>query len=400
MVLQRPLVAGIIVLVLWFALDRAWFQRSALGAWWQRRRVEPSLRQRLTVNPHDRDARFQLAEVLVHRKRFDQALALIAQNIEAGDEDDETLFVAGVAAFGSSGPDAVERGEAYMARARGKSAKFRSGAIELELGQGRLAHGLFAEAVDALRDAIKAQPGSVKAHVLLARALAKQGKAEDATKTRALAWTLYKESPPFKRRQVRAWGWRANPWSAVRYFGVVTIVVVGVIVVLPRLIPSQPQWQTEWQTVVEEDGFVVDVAVPAASRFRLTPRASTDAAPPHYLVRWDLDANEIVDWQRKMHLGDMWCRIKTHYPELGDAPAEFGYDAVDATTDEVFVVAPLVVSYSHATPDRSGVYAFEALLESRPPDDCVYERRYSGKHVVRTGVRNGELFIDERTQSP
>lgn len=95
-------------------IRRAWFRRTSPWQWLKRRQGIAKLRVRLDVNPHDRDARFQLAELLVEREENDEALSLLEKNVDAGDSDVETLWLAGKAAFASSRADARELGERYL----------------------------------------------------------------------------------------------------------------------------------------------------------------------------------------------------------------------------------------------------------------------------------------------
>lgn len=240
LILQRPLVAGVVVLVIWIVADRAWFSGGRIFRTVRRRGAISRLRARLDVNPHDRNARFELAEHLVARGRHDEALSLLEKNLEAGDDDDETLYLSGVAAYGSSAPDAALQAEDYLARAKQKSPSFRSGAIDLELGRGRLVKGRFAEAQQALEASIEARPGSVQAHVLLSRALAAQGDQAKADQTRRHAWTLYKQSPRFQRRQDRPWAWRANPKAAARYIATILAIATAIAFLAPKLVPDNP----------------------------------------------------------------------------------------------------------------------------------------------------------------
>lgn len=236
LVMANPLLAGLVILAVWLLADRAWFAGPKSWRWWKQRARVTKHRARLEVNPHDRDARFGMAEHLASTGRHDEALALIQQNIDAGDDDDETLLVAGIAAWGSSTPNGAELAEQYLAAAREKGSSFRAAAVELELGRGRLRRQQFQAAEEALRAAIDRRPGSIESHVLLAHALAGQGKTDEAQQIKKKAWQLYKESPRFQRRQDRSWAWRANPTAALRYIAVVVAVVVAVAVVVPRCV--------------------------------------------------------------------------------------------------------------------------------------------------------------------
>jgi len=393
--LQRPLLAGLVVLGIWLIADRAWVRWRSPFKWWQRRQSVDRLRRQLDVNPHNRNARFELAELLVERRDFDAAYTVIDKNVEVGDSDAETLWLAGRAAYGSSRDDAEEQGEALLSRAREANPRFRSGAIDLELGRGRLEAKRYAEARDALVQAIDARPGSVEAHVLLARALDGLGESSEAQATKAKAWQLYGESPRFKRRQDRKWAWKARPSAALRHYGIIVGVVAAIAVGI-AMIPKQEEdiGELMWAHSPEEGWNVDTTQAPSASRFVVRPREGTRTQPGPALTRSDLNRNGKVDLRRKLYIGDFWCRLLTHYPDAEEhGPSDF--DVEDTETGQSFSIAiNPAVYYSYelelAQLHESAV-VFEALLESTPAEDCEASVR-SMAAVVRFGVRDGKPF--------
>ena len=393
--LQRPLVAGLVVLAIWLVADRAWVRWRSPFKWWQRRQTLERLRRTLDVNPHNRDARFELAELLVDRGDFDGAWAVIEKNLEAGDSDAETLWLAGRAAFGSSHKDATETGERLLSQAREANPKFRSGAIDLELGRGRLSAQRFAEARDALQQAIEARPGSVEAHVLLARAQEGLGQSDEAAKTKATAWQLFGESPRFKRRQDRKWAWKAKPSAALRHYAIIVGVVAAIVVAIGMIPDREIDVGKEMWANQSEEGWNVDTAdAPSATRFVLQPRNGSRTHPGAALVRSDMNRNNKVDLRRKLYIGDLWCRLITHYPDLEDAgPQDF--DVEDTELGLTFSIsANTAVYYSDelAVPQLlDSATAFEKLLESTVPDDC--EATFGTMtSEVRFGIEDGEPF--------
>ena len=393
--LQRPLVAGLVVLAIWLVVDRAWVRWRSPFKWWQRRQSVDRLRRQLDVNPHNRDARFELAELLVDRGDFDAASVVIDKNVEAGDSDAETLWLAGRAAYGSSRDDAEELGEALLSRAREANPRFRSGAIDLELGRGRLRAERYAEARDALLQAIEQRPGSVEAHVLLARAQEGLGESGEADATKAKAWQLYGESPRFKRRQDRKWAWKARPSAALRHYGIIVGVVVAIAFGL-AMIPRQEHdiGETMWAHTTEEGWNVDTTDAPAATRFVVRPREGTRTQPGPALTRSDLNHNGKVDLRRKLYIGDFWCRLLTHYPDLEDhGPADF--DVEDTETGQAFSISINPgIYYSHdlELPQlQESALVFEALLEGTPPADCEATIRHMTAEV-RFGVEDGKPF--------
>jgi predicted Zn-dependent protease len=187
-----------------------------------RRQREGKLRTRLDVNPHDRPARFDLAEVLVQTKRGDEALALVEANIAAGDDDAEHRLLAGMAAALASPEDALDVALRHFDAAAAHSRDFRSGAIDLERGRALWMHAAHERAVSALEEALRKRPGSVEIRTMLAESLAALGRTDDAARMRAEAVTRFGEAPKFERRMQRRWGWRAAPMLRWRYIAGVT----------------------------------------------------------------------------------------------------------------------------------------------------------------------------------
>ena len=111
---SSPLLAGLILLALWWTSDRFTFRVLPDPVrWFGRWRRMGQLRRTLSVNPHDRRARFELAERLLDAGRPRDAAEMLRPNVEAGDDDAHTAFVMG-AALGRSGSwQPAERARAH-----------------------------------------------------------------------------------------------------------------------------------------------------------------------------------------------------------------------------------------------------------------------------------------------
>jgi tetratricopeptide (TPR) repeat protein len=220
-----PLTAGLVVLLVWWLGDRFTFRLFPdplrfLGRW----RRMAQLRATLGLNPHDRRARFELAERLLEGGRPRQAAEMLRPNVEAGDEDAHTAFVMG-AALGRTG--AHEQAERALALAREEEPRFRAGEIDLELGRQRVARGDWAAAREALGRLLVERPGSVEGRYLLGRALSGLGDEPAARKVREETWRDYRMLPRFHRRNERMFAWRIKPWRpAAVVLGVAVILIV------------------------------------------------------------------------------------------------------------------------------------------------------------------------------
>ncbi len=226
-----PLTAGVVVLLAWWLGDRFTFRLlpdplRLVGRW----RRMAQLRATLGMNPHDRRARFELAERLLEGGRPRQAAETLRPNVEAGDEDAHTAFVMG-AALGRTG--AYPQAERALALVRQEDPRFRAGEIDLELGRQRVARGDWAGAREALERLLLERPGSVEGRYLLARALSGLGDEPGARSVREEAWRDYGQLPRFHRRHERRFAWRIKPWRpAAVALAVAAVVVVAVAAAL------------------------------------------------------------------------------------------------------------------------------------------------------------------------
>jgi tetratricopeptide (TPR) repeat protein len=205
-----PVAALLLLLAIGWVGDRFTFRvlpdPVRMAARWRRR---GQLRRTLLANPHDRRARFELAELLLDGRRPGEAAATLRPNVEAGDEDVRTAYVMGAALARSGAREAAERA---LAIAREAEPGFRMGEIDLELGRMRLARGDLPGAREALERLVAARPGTVEGRFLLARALEGLGDEAGGRRVRDEAWREYASLPPFQRRRERRFAWRIRPW--------------------------------------------------------------------------------------------------------------------------------------------------------------------------------------------
>ncbi len=231
-----PIGSLVALIVIWWAGDRLTFrllpEPVRLIARWRRK---GQLRRILAVNPHDRRARFELAQLLLDGRRPAQALEALRPNIEAGDDDVHTAFLWGAALARTGNHDEAERA---LDVARGAGLTFRAGDIELELGRMRLARGELARAREALERFVSLRPGTVEGRFHLARALAGLGDAAGARRTREEAWREYASLPRFHRKQERPFAWRIKPWRPALVAAAVLGAAVAACWVLPSVAPA------------------------------------------------------------------------------------------------------------------------------------------------------------------
>lgn len=226
----NPVLAAVVVLVLWFFGDRATFQLFPdVGGWFARRGRADRLRRSLEQNPHDRRARLALAEILLETGRPEGAVPLLRANVEAGDRDVFTLAALGTALARSGAHEEAER---WLAEAAALDPGFRMGELDLVLGRMRLALGDAAGAREPLSRLLGARPGTVEGRYHLARALERLGDKAGAARLRDEAWREYAQQPRFRRREDRRWAWRIRPWRPA----LVAVAVLLALLLVGRVI--------------------------------------------------------------------------------------------------------------------------------------------------------------------
>lgn len=183
------------------------------------------LRAELALNPANRKARFDLADILVSQGKYAEAVDLLKPVVAEAPHDHSALFLMGVACLGSG---QAEQGELFLSTIEESEPTFHLGEMPLEIGRWRLNRKDFKGAVEALSRYVKSRPSSVQGHFLLGEALDGTGAGEAAKASRALAWREYTTSPGYQQRVERLWAWRANPTRPALY-SLVVVALVGVL---------------------------------------------------------------------------------------------------------------------------------------------------------------------------
>ncbi|WP_375761734.1 tetratricopeptide repeat protein [Corallococcus exercitus] len=235
MLTGSPLLSLALLAVLLFAADRFTLQLfpSPMRAFkrWQR---AGELAGTILTNTHDRRARAELADIRLGQKRYQEAVDLLRPNLDAGDDDVDTLYLLGVAYLGAGD---APRGELLLTEAERLDADYRQGSIDLERGRFRLQRGELKGAQEALERFLQVRQGSVEGRVLLSRVLDKLGLDVEAKEARDAAWREYALAPRFQKRRDRWWAYRARPSRPLTY-AAVALVMMGVGAYLTRYLPT------------------------------------------------------------------------------------------------------------------------------------------------------------------
>jgi tetratricopeptide (TPR) repeat protein len=189
-----------------------------------RLRKQWRLETHLKNNPHDRKARMDLAELYLQARAYAKAVAVLRPNLEAGDNDINTVFTMGLACLGAGHH---EQGEKLLAHALDMQSDFRVGEIHLVLGRWRLARKDFKGARSALEELVRSRKGTVEGRVLLSRALLGLGDDGAAALMRDQAWDEYVAAPRFQKKRERLWAWRARPSRPLMYAAMALLVLAA-----------------------------------------------------------------------------------------------------------------------------------------------------------------------------
>jgi tetratricopeptide (TPR) repeat protein len=262
---QHPL---LIALLIALALDvlvfgfRARLVRHLRGS----RRVT-KLESLLAINPHDRRSRFELAELLMQRRRYARAVEVLKPNVEFGEHDAETLLLMGRACSGAGHfPQAV----VFLEEASPLAAARGLGEAELALGEHWLRVKDAARAEEALLRFCKDRPGSIEGWLQLSWAQVALGKTAESSRARRQAWLNYAEAPRFVRKRDRLWAFRVRPARTA----VVGLVFVAGIAAASLEVSAVFGKSAAAIGQAEEDPELVNATVPSAIRTQAwTPRA-------------------------------------------------------------------------------------------------------------------------------
>ncbi|QDE88468.1 hypothetical protein BHS06_05525 [Myxococcus xanthus] len=229
-----PLLSLGLIIVIIFVADRfTWQVLPSPVRMLKRFQRAGQLAGTILTNPHERRARHELADIRVEQRRYAEAVDILRPNLEAGDEDVDTLYLLGVAYLGAGD---AQRGELLLDEAAKLDAGHKLGAIDLERGRFRLKRGDVPGAVEALERYCKVRHGTVEGRYLLAKALSRAGRGDDAKRMRDLAWSEYVVAPRFQRRRERKWAWRARPSRPLMYAAAVALVLGLLASMLPRFV--------------------------------------------------------------------------------------------------------------------------------------------------------------------
>lgn len=370
-----------------------------LGTWGRIR----SLRGQIEANAANVSARRDLARIYIERKRPARAISLLDEALKRHPDDAELLFLKGLAEHRRGNHEAALE---PLVRAVDLDARVGFGEPYLVAGDALFALGRLPEAEDAYARFVEANGSAIEGQLKLARALARAGKRDEASKAVDEALDTHAQLPGYARRKQFGWWLRCQLARAsiqrrpgallvalcVLGFGCFLAFLVFRAVradlasrngILPRtfgvrqFLPPPP----EKSRFVRVDAARASGAAVARLRGRPKPEAAYDPV-----------------------VADFACRVWALYgpPDPG-TEADFAFTLEDSATGVVFVARAArgfpgysVMPANRAKADGT-LESFDALLDVTRPIDCsvrVASEDGSFRYVVQAGKASA-LFVEE-----
>lgn len=197
-----PLLALLLLAVLLYVLDRRYigilpnvFKPLKTSA-----RIR-KVRQELALQPHSTSLKSELAGLLIDKKRYAEAAALLEQAGAAAPDSADAWYGLGLCRLKLG---ALEEGERLIGRALELNGRLRYGEPYLRLGEA-LARTEPDKALDYLRRLRDMQSSSCEVYFRLGLILERMGRGDEAKEAYRESAAVYKALPKYKRKSERRW---------------------------------------------------------------------------------------------------------------------------------------------------------------------------------------------------
>ncbi len=202
----NPFVALVILLLIIYILDRRFIGVfPSITKPIKRLRSISSLRQQLSLNHHDISAKRDLARLLLERKKYNEAYALLKEMEPVSEQSAEFWDDLGMAAMGLGHLDEAER---HLHQALELNERVRYGQSYLRLAA-IYKHKDAAKAIEYAKKYGQIQSSSSEAFYLLGTAYDSLGRKDDARKAYNESLAIYRSLPKYKKRHERKWALRS-----------------------------------------------------------------------------------------------------------------------------------------------------------------------------------------------
>ncbi|MCQ6559747.1 tetratricopeptide repeat protein [Paenibacillus mendelii] len=200
--LGNPFLAMIVLLVILYVIDRRFVGLTPSFIKPLRRRTAiRRLRQQVLMNPSDVPGKHELARLLIERKRYSEAKAILMPLQDALENSAEFWDDLGACLVPLSEPEVAE---AAIRNALSINPRVKYGAPYLRLAS------LYAKtdpqkAIEQLEAFRSIQTSSCEAYYKLAQIYKQLGRLEDEKRALAECGAVYRMLPKYKKRQERKW---------------------------------------------------------------------------------------------------------------------------------------------------------------------------------------------------
>lgn len=203
----NPFIAILVLLLIIYFIDRRYVGLlPSVSKPFKRGRRISQLRQQLAASPFDVSSKRELARLLIERKKFEEAHALLMEARDASESSAEFWDDLGTAALGLG---RIDEGEQHILQALSLNERVKYGQPYLRLASAFREQ----DPQKALQYAARfgeIQSSSSEAYYLLGSLYQSLGSKEEARKAYNESIAIYRSLPKYKKRQERKWFWRST----------------------------------------------------------------------------------------------------------------------------------------------------------------------------------------------
>lgn len=197
-----PIVAILVLLVVFYVLDRRFIGLTpSILKPLQRSRKLSKLRQELRLSPHHNSTKLELGRVLMERKQYAEAIALLEQAASVMDDSAEVRAELGICKLKLG---QLEQGEALLKEALQINPRVKYGEPYLRLAEA-WAEMEPNKAIAYLQSFKEVNSSSCEAYYRLGQLFDRLGRKEEARSAYRETIELYRGLPKYKRRFERKW---------------------------------------------------------------------------------------------------------------------------------------------------------------------------------------------------
>ncbi|OKP77152.1 hypothetical protein A3844_02230 [Paenibacillus helianthi] len=202
----NPFLALILLLVILYFLDRRYVGIfPSISKPFRRSRQMSRLRTTISLNPNDVSAKFDLARLLIERKRYSESKELLVQIADRYEQSAEYWVELGYANLKLG---LLPEGEAQMLQGLEINRKAQYGQPYLRLAE-TFRNTDHDKALHYVTQFQEIQSSSSEAYYLAGSMYKALGRVDDAKRAFAESTAIYRSLPKYKKRQERRWALRS-----------------------------------------------------------------------------------------------------------------------------------------------------------------------------------------------